>query len=141
MRGEIAVAELARLADLLARPDGMLVYIVRGYREDDREMLEVSLQGRCILKCQRCLGEMDYPVAVTSRLRLLSSDVMDEIEEDDEVDAIEADPRLDVVALIEEELLLGMPFAPKHPEGECAPATNDLQQKANPFAVLARLKK
>lgn len=141
MHGEIAVAELARLADLLARPDGMLAYIVRGYREDERDMLEVSLQGRCILRCQRCLGEMDYPVAVTSRLRLLSSDAMDEIEEDDEVDAIEADPRLDVVALIEEELLLGMPFAPKHPEGECAPTANDLQQKANPFAVLAGLKK
>jgi uncharacterized metal-binding protein YceD (DUF177 family) len=45
-----------------------------------------------------------------------------------------------VVALVEDELLLGLPFAPMHPEGECAPATNDLQHKANPFAVLAGLK-
>jgi uncharacterized metal-binding protein YceD (DUF177 family) len=43
--------------------------------------------------------------------------------------------------LIEEELLLDLPFAPRHTEGECVPAANDLQQKANPFAVLAGLNK
>jgi uncharacterized protein len=78
---------------------------------------------------------------MTSRLLLLPADRLDEVEDDDEVDAIEAEPRLDVLALIEEELLLGLPFAPRHPDGECAPATNGLQQKASPFAVLAGLKK
>ena len=141
MRGEIAVSELSRLSDMLAKSDGSLTYIVRGYREAGRDMLEVSLQGACILRCQRCLGEMEYPVNFVSRLRLLPADKLDEAEEDDdEMDAIEAEPRLDVVALIEEELLLGLPFAPRHAEGDCTPATDGLQQKANPFAVLAGLK-
>ncbi len=79
---------------------------------------------------------------LASRLWLLPADRLDEAEEDDdEMDAIEAETRLDVLALIEEELLLGLPFAPRHTEGECAPAANDLQQKASPFAVLAGLKK
>ncbi|ADE11761.1 protein of unknown function DUF177 [Sideroxydans lithotrophicus ES-1] len=141
MRGEIAVSELSRLADLLAKPDGLLTYKVLGFREEGRDMLEVSLQGVCTLRCQRCLSELEYPVKLVSRLWLLPASKLDEAEEDDEVDAIEAEPRLDVLALIEEELLLGLPFAPRHPEGECAPAANDLKQKVSPFAVLAGLKK
>ncbi len=141
IRGEIAVSDLSRLSDTLARSDGTLTYIVRGYREGDRDMLELSLQGKCTLRCQRCLGELDYPVDMISRLLLLPADRLDEFEEDDEVDAIEAESRLDVMALIEEELLLALPFAPRHPEGECAPVTGDLQLKASPFAVLAGLKK
>ena len=141
IRGEIAVSALSRLSDMLAKSDGSLTYIVRGYHEEGCDMLEVSLQGACTLRCQRCLSELDYPVNMVSRLQLLPADKLDETEEDDDMDAIEAEPRLDVVALIEDELLLGLPFAPRHPEGECAPTTNDLQQKVSPFAVLAGLKK
>ena len=141
IRGEIAVSELSRLSDVLAKSVGSLTYIVRGFREGDSNMLGISLQGSCTLRCQRCLGELEYPVDMTSRLLLLPAERLDEVEDDDDVDAIEADPRLDVLALIEEELLLGLPFAPRHPDGECAPATNGLQQKASPFAVLAGLKK
>ena len=142
MRGEIAVSALSRLADKLAKSSGSLTYIVRGFHEDGRDMLEVSLQGECTLSCQRCLGYLEYPVNLVSRLWLLPADKLDEAEEDDdEMDAIEAEPRLDVLALIEEELLLGLPFSPRHPEGECVPAASDLQQKANPFAVLAGIKK
>jgi len=141
MRGEIAVSALSRLADKLAKSDGSLAYIISGYQEEGRDMLEVSLQGVCTLICQRCLSELKYPVKLVARLWLLPADKLDEAEENDEIDAIEAESRLDVLALIEEEMLLGLPFAPRHDEGECAPAANDLQQKANPFAALAGLKK
>jgi len=142
IRGEIAVSELSRLSDVLAKSEGALTYIVRGHHEDSGDILEISLQGMCTLRCQRCLNELDYPVNMLSRLRLLPADKLDASEEDDdELDAIEASLKLDVVALIEDELLLELPFAPKHPEGECAPTANDLQQKASPFAVLAGLKK
>ena len=143
IRGEIALSELSRLSDMLAKSEGSLTYVVRGHHEDSGDTLEISLQGMCTLRCQRCLNELAYPVDMLSRLRLLPADKLEESEEsdDDEMDAIEATPKLDVVALIEDELLLGLPFAPKHPEGKCTPATNDLQQKESPFAVLARLKK
>lgn len=141
IRGETGLAELTRLAETLARTDGSLTYIVRGFREGDADMLEVSVHGECFLRCQRCLGEMAYPVGIDSRLLLLPADQLDEVADDDDVDAIEAVSKLDVLALVEDELLLGLPFAPRHPEGECAPATKDVQQKASPFAVLAGLKK
>ncbi len=141
LRGEIGFSELPRLADVLARNDGNLSYEVQGYRDGDREMLRLVLQGECVLRCQRCLGEMSYPVQIDSRLLLLPADRLDEVEDDDEIEAIEADSKLDVLALIEEELLLELPFAPRHPDGACAPATGDTKHKASPFAVLAGLKK
>jgi uncharacterized protein len=141
LRGEIGLSELPRLADVLARNDGLLSYEVQGYRDGDREMLRLVLQGECILRCQRCLGEMAHPVHIDSRLLLLPAERLDEVADDDEIDAIEADCKLDVLALIEEELLLDLPFAPRHPEGSCTPAAGDTQRKASPFAVLAGLKK
>lgn len=141
IRGEIPMSALSRLCDMLAKSDGLLTYIVRGYRENDSNMLEVSLQGTCVLICQRCLGELNYSANLLSRLRLLPADRLDEATEDDDTDAIEAEAKLDVLALIEDELLLALPFAPRHPEGECVPAVSDLKQKVSPFAALAGLKK
>lgn len=142
MRGEVAVSALSRLQDMLADQKGALNYTVRGYRDGDRDMLEVAVEGMLVLQCQRCLGELEFPVNLVSALQLLPADLLDELEDDgDEVDAIEAVSGLDVLALVEDELLLGVPFAPRHAEGECAPAANDVTKKTNPFSVLVGLKK
>jgi uncharacterized metal-binding protein YceD (DUF177 family) len=43
--------------------------------------------------------------------------------------------------MIEEEILLNLPFAPMHPPGECQPAVEHFgSEKQNPFAILASLK-
>ena len=141
LHGEIPIAVLPRLSDMLANSEGMLTYTVRGYKEDDRHLLQVMLKGVCHLRCQRCLGELIYPLETTSHLQLLSADKLDEVEADDAVDGIEASSHLDVLTLIEDEVLLELPFAPRHPEGACKSAIEGLQQSASPFAVLAGLKK
>ena len=141
MCGEIPVSELLRLADVLANQSGSLTYKIRGSRDDEHDMLVLEVSGVCILRCQRCLGELRYPLEIEARFRLLPSDRLGEVDEVDDVDGIEASQRLDVQALIEDEILLGLPFAPRHEEGACSPAVNVLQQSVNPFAVLAGLKK
>ncbi len=137
--GEIPIVALSRLSDLLANSDGTLSYRVTGSREGDAHKLEIELEGLCHLRCQRCLDAFNYPIEIISHLLLLPADKLDEI--DDDVDAIEATTQLDVMALIEDEVLLGLPFAPRHPEESCSASLKDLQQSANPFAVLAALKK
>ena len=137
---EIPVVALSRLSDMLANSEGKLSYKLLGAQQDDTFSLDISLKGTCNLRCQRCLGEFSYPLEMTSHLQLVSADKLAETEAEDE-DAIEATSQLDVLALIEDEVLLGLPFAPKHPDGMCSAPLKDLQQSANPFAVLAVLKK
>ena len=150
LRGEVAAAEMPKLQDVLAAPAGnagKIAYVLRGLLgRDGKPMLEVALDGSCQLRCQRCLQEFTYPIKLVTRLILVPGDELDELSVDeDEIDSIPADQNLDVLALLEEELLLNLPFAPKHPEGACQPAvgyvvkTSDRVEK-NPFAVLAELK-
>ena len=135
--GEIPLAAMPRLSDMLANSDGTLTYKVSGSKENDQHMLKIELEGVCHLRCQRCLGEFAYPIEVAAHLQLLSPDKLDEVE----ADGIEATQHLDLLELIEDEVLLSLPFAPKHPEGACSTAVEGIKQSDNPFAVLAGLKK
>ena len=153
--GEIPVAELPRLLDALENYQGMLSYTVRGGVDKlGSHYLDLNVTGRCQLLCQRCLGGMDYPVRLVTRLLLrdqASLDNLDEMsdgrDEDEAFDSILAAAQLDVLSLLEEEILLGLPIAPKHELGSCLAANvgyvamkNADKDEKKPFAVLAKLK-
>jgi len=137
------MAELSRMADILADSEGKVSYALRGLTgRDGKPQLELILDGVCNLRCQRCLNALPYPIKLVSKLRLVSEGETEGTDiEDDEVDNIPAEKRLDVLALLEEELLLSLPIAPKHASGECEIAVEGLNRSNNPFAVLAGLKK
>jgi len=142
LRGSVAISELSRLADLLAAPVGEMAFLLRGYALRDGEpMLALEVHGSCRLICQRCLDALEYPVALTSQLKLQSGEVDEFSDDGEEFDTIAADRHLDVVGLIEEELLLALPISPRHAEGECRVAAVEGESQRNPFAVLATLKK
>lgn len=143
LSGEVPVAELPRMADVLADSAGEISYVLRGFTgKDGKPQLELILEGVCNLRCQRCLNALPYPIKLVSKLRLVSEGETEGTDiEDDEVDNIPAEKRLDVLALLEEELLLSLPIAPKHASGECEIAVEGLNRSNNPFAVLAGLKK
>jgi uncharacterized protein len=98
------------------------------------------------LQCQRCLGPFDYPVDVRNTLLLMQrgADADEELDDPEGPDAIEANPELDVIALVEDEVLLSLPLSPRHPEGACvsrtAPAAAPADTREAPFARLAQLK-
>jgi uncharacterized protein len=143
MQGEVQLAEMPRLQDKLAVSEGKISFVVRGMQDKNGlPMLELTLNGLCQLRCQRCLGELAYPVQLHSCLRLAQAGELDEFSVDeDEQESITADPRLDVLALLEEEILLSLPFAPAHPVGACQPLMKGSDRsERSPFAVLAGLK-
>lgn len=143
IQGEVPLAEMHRLLDMLAVPEGKISYVVRGFQDrSGQPMLELALTGECQLRCQRCLEGFTYPIQLISRLLLVQEGELDEFSaEADEQDSIPADKRLDVLALIEEEILLSLPFAPVHPSGACQLVAEGLDRsEKNPFAVLAGLK-
>jgi uncharacterized protein len=141
LRGEMPVAGMSRLQDVLENPDGKVSYVLRGFLDGNgNPMLELALEGSCRLRCQRCLQGMDYPIRQVSRL-MLADELPDSELSADDFDSIPPDTHLDVEALVEDEVLLSLPFAPRHDPGVCQAATTSLQQGAeNPFSVLRSLK-
>lgn len=142
LQGEVAVAHLERLADSLFDSAGNLKFRVRGgYDVRHRLRLRLAVEGEINLKCQRCLGSLPYPVAVESSLLVLAEDSPAEATQIDDLDGVPANPQTDVWALVEDEVLLAIPYAARHPEGQCSTAAKVTKDgAASPFAVLAQLK-
>ncbi|MGH8618523.1 MAG: YceD family protein [Burkholderiales bacterium] len=148
--GRIAVAGLERLRDLLFDATGTLDYTIDGGTDErGRPQLTVTVSGNVNLRCQRCLGRLPHAVRFTDTLLLGSGAEADAaVSEPDAPEWIPADQALDPVALVEDEVLLALPFAPRHAEGECGssvklpPAETAPQAaKPHPFAGLAAWKR
>lgn len=143
--GEVPVAELPRLQEVLGNQQGILGYTVRGGVDRlGSHFLGVSVTGRCQVRCQRCLEAMEYPVRLDTRLLLRDQASLDALDDDEEeFDSILADVHLDVLNLLEEEILLSLPFAPKHEPGACQAAGSENMQaeERHPFAALAKMKR
>jgi len=147
LQGEIAVAGLDSLQEHLHAKSGALQYTLIGkLGENGKPRLILTVSGELSLVCQRCLGAMVFPLAIESTLEpVMGGESFLPLEdEDDLIDTIPADAAMDVRALIEEEVVLSLPIAPMHDMAECA-AVERLRKlapgKANPFEVLAALKK
>ena len=145
--GSVPVSALKRLEDLLYDSAGTLGYELAGRRDErNRPLLELVVAGELHLQCQRCLGLLEYPLKVRNSLLVIPEGAApeDDLEDPDAPDTIEANPELDVNALIEDEVLLSLPLAPRHPEGACASRfETQYQASAAPsaFEKLAALKR
>jgi uncharacterized protein len=101
------------------------------------------------LVCQRCLTPVDVPLQVRRSFRFVADEATAAAEDDEsEEDLLALSRSFDLVELVEDELLMELPVAPRHevcpqpvkmsvadPDFEAAAA-----EKENPFALLGRLK-
>lgn len=109
--------------------------------------LHLHVQGEVTLQCQRCMLPLPWPFDFRSRLQVVRSEA--ELEDtvyiegldDDAPERIVGSPRLDVLELIEDEIILGLPYVPKHDVCPSAPETESGQSRPSPFAALGELKK
>jgi DUF177 domain-containing protein len=152
IHGEVLASALPRVAETLADDEGKVAYTLTGTVDAaDRPALEIEIEGALTLTCQRCLQPMTWP-AEQRTLLLLARDEREcvRLDENEEHEVLLASGPLDLLAVIEDELLLTMPFAPRHPPDEmarCRPATgaDDADETAvpkrdSPFDALAGLK-
>lgn len=147
LAGQIAVAEMQRLQDLMLDSDGVVdIWIAGDLDEQRRPWLHLEVRGELGLRCQRCLGRLAHVLEVDAHLRLIQPGEAwpeDEADGDGGVevdDAIAVDESLDLMSLVEEEIILGLPYAPMHDACEL-PGEGESSRKASPFAALAVLKK
>lgn len=159
LQGEVAVPELSRLTeDLPEVQPGRIVWQLRGRRDAaGRLYLGVEAQGELQLECQRCLQPFAWPVAIRNELRMLASrseiEAMDAREAQGDAgdeETILASARLDCLAVVEDELILALPYVPSHevcpgrieqvdPAG--SESEDEEPERPSPFAVLGQLRK
>ena len=146
LSGRLQLNTLQRLTEVLFDASGSLNYEVSGETAGGEAFLSLKLEGPLRLTCQRCLGALEFALSVRSRVMLVEpgSPWPDDSQvgglEDDASDAIEASREMDIAPLLEEEILLALPIAPRHEQCEPPVAATALKE-ASPFAQLARLKR
>ena len=142
--GQLMLAALPRLQDRLSGNAGMVSYVVRG-RQDERgrPQLELKIAAGLHLRCDRCLKPMEYPLTLNSRVLLSRpGDAPQDGDDPDEPEWIEAGQDLDLMDLIEDEILLGLPLAVRHEQENCGAGDSGAGRsgaKDTPFAKLATL--
>ena len=102
------------------------------------------------LTCQRCMGTVQTPLAVDQWYRFVATEEIAMAEDDEsEEDLLVLEPQFDLLAVLEDELLMALPLVPMHEHCPVAPVLSagtleepdEAGEKPNPFAVLAQLKK
>ena len=144
LHGSLPVPGLKRLRECLAEALGEVGFMVKGGHDPrQRPTLSLDISGTLRLQCQRCLGALDYPLRLSNTLRLVSAGetAAGDLDEED-AEWIEASAALNVAALVEDEILLSLPYAPRHEEGQCGQGLTEAKDGAglSAFAKLAALK-
>lgn len=144
--GKISISELGRLQDYLVGNRGELKYTVAGALDESaKPVLRIIVQGSINLQCQRCLGELKHVLDLQTNLLLARNESeLHSFDEDESIDVILAGSGIDVLALIEDEIILSLPISPRHVESECAiirAGGGDTAGEKSPFSALAQLKK
>lgn len=138
LHGSWPVRAFPRLRDLLHDDSGAIAYEVRGGTSaHGRPQLALRAWGTLRLKCRRCLEALEFAVRVDTALLLAptQADVDAEPMAAEGPDSIVATKDMSLRDLVEDELLLALPYAPTH--GVCAAREEHAPQARQlPFAGL-----
>ncbi len=116
---------------------------------EDQVWLHLTAEANVPLTCQRCLTLVATPVDVDQWYRFVASEEIAMAEDDEaEEDLLVMAPNFDLMALLEDELLMALPLVPMHETCPVTPvfsagdpSVDAAEAKPNPFAVLGQLKK
>ncbi len=136
--GTLPLGSFPRLQDLLVSDVGDVRYSMHGVRDQrGRPSLELRVRATLQLRCQRCLAPLVYEVDEEALLALAGSQAEIDAEplDVDSPDRVVAGKEMDVRALVEDELILALPYAPRHEGCEARPEGSD-RTASSPFAGL-----
>jgi len=151
---EVDLSKLTRLrADCAEDVDGKVIWSAQGelrQASDGQPAAWMHLQAstEVPLTCQRCLQTVLHALEVDRSFRFVKDEATAEAQDDDsEEDLLVLSKDFDLLALVEDELLMALPLVPMHAscQSEHAPTSQDdsavdADAKPNPFAVLATMR-
>jgi len=121
LEGDIDAATFPRVADLLASSPVPVHWRIRGGADAvGRPALTVEVDASVPLECQRCLETMTQPIVQRTELVLAANEAeLAQLDEQTASEVLLADQPIDPLALVEDELVLGLPYIPRHAEDVC----------------------
>jgi uncharacterized protein len=121
MSGVFLRSDLPRLSDILAPHVDEVKFHLTGSVESGRPVLKLRLETAVSLVCQRCLAEYEELIEIDCSYPLAKNDEQLALWEstDPLIDVLMSSPKFLVAEFVEDEILLGLPSAPRHPEGMC----------------------
>jgi DUF177 domain-containing protein len=140
-QGVWPLSDFPRLRDVLAADAGEVAYEIRGVRDQrGRPGLRLKVRGTLRLRCQRCLEPMPFEVQTDETLVLAATlaEIHAEPADAHAPDRVVAGKEMALRELIEDELILAVPYAPRHESCSAASARDDAE-KVSPFAGLRGL--
>jgi uncharacterized protein len=152
LEGSIELASLGRVALVLAEDTGIATYRLEfGVAEEGILTVEGVLEAVVRVQCQRCLETMDLPLSSRFLLGAVGDDERARTLPKRMEPLLVVEDEVDTLAIIEDELLLCLPFVAYHAPDACdrevgyssREAYPELAEepKKNPFDALAALKK
>ncbi len=140
----IRVSQFLRLKDLIVLDNDCLIdWTIKGsIDEQSKPSLLLNVTGLVWLKCQRCLEPFRFQLDIATKFILVNDENSIPLDEDNfDEDYLVGNDHLNLDELLEDEILLALPFAPKHELDECVVKEDKIEiGKPNPFAVLRSLK-
>ena len=149
----IPLKSLERLVSALSGTEGEISVDIHFDRDEEKQaFLSGSVSGTLQLECQRCLQDMQLPVDSHFSIAFVKGAIRNDGADEqlsERYDIFEVED--DLVCLkdvIEDELLLLLPQVPMHTAPACEIETEfgddnnvtEVEEKENPFAILATLK-
>lgn len=152
LKGEVPVRQLPRLLEAVVEPGKDLCVEFR-FKQDagGRSFVELACQSVLILRCERCLGNIEFGLDLHHHLTLIDAKSEQEPQIDDVV--IVEEEGLFLRNVLEDEILLDLPLIPRHSNVEACdqamnvwikspvdPETPSQEMAPNPFEILRTLK-
>lgn len=145
IQGRLELAGMDRLRDELLEASGAAEFELEFGKEGRLLVIFGQVQAELVLQCQCCLGRLVWPVQGAIRLGVVNSiDEANLLPDSMEPLLLGQAESVAVIDLVQDELLLSIPVAPRHPDcrmgGDASPP-EEQTSKRNPFAELANLQK
>jgi uncharacterized protein len=121
IEGSVDAHALPRVADALGEGPATLSWRIEGGSDaEGRPALDIEVNGAVSLTCQRCLDDFEWPVAQRTEVLLAHDDrELAALDAQNSAEVVLAKTKIDALTLVEDELLLALPFAPRHPNEAC----------------------
>lgn len=129
--------------ELLVNADNVVNYRIQGGIDQwQRPFLDIDIDGQLDLCCQRCLQAVAYSLQESAHVVLFADETQldNAMTADESVEGVLFAPEMDLAVLLEDQILMAIPFAPRHEQCENPTLTHINQDKTHPFAQLAGLK-